>query len=557
MVFILSADNEGEGGILALTALLGFNKNKDIVKKGLKFVPVGLFGAALLFGDGVITPAISVLSAVEGLTVAAPHFEPFVIPLTLVIIIILFMAQHFGTGKLGTFFGPIVLLWFFTIGALGVHGVWKNTDVLFAFNPMYAVDFFIQNGREGFFVLSSVFLVVTGGEALYADLGHFGKIPIRLIWFALVLPSLLLNYLGQGALLLTQPEAATNPFFLLAPPELVLPLTGIATAATVIASQALISGVFSLTRQAVQLGYLPRLNIVHTSHREMGQIYVPSVNWALMVGVLWLVIEFKSSSELASAYGAAIILTMAITTFLATAVAWYIWKWPWYKTVPFIAVFLALDVVFIISSAPKVPDGGWVALAMGGVVYLLMTTWSTGRKILREHLKKRSQSVDEFLQRIKAHPPTRVPGTAIYMSGDPWGIPLPLLHNLKHNKVMHERIAILTITTAAIPVTKKTEFLNIEKLAPNFYRIVAKYGFTEAPKITEILDYCKTIGIDFSLEDTTFFLGRETILASGHPGMAIWREKLFAVMSRNAQRPTNYYGISSDQVIEVGIQVEI
>lgn len=557
MIFILSADNEGEGGILALTALLGFNKNKEITKKGLMFVPLGLFGAALLFGDGIITPAISVLSAVEGLKIATPVFDPYVIPITFVVIIGLFMFQHFGTGRIGAFFGPIVSLWFFTIGALGVHGIWKNPDVLSAFNPMYAYDFIKINGVEGFFVLSSVFLVVTGAEALYADLGHFGKSPIRFVWFALVFPALLLNYLGQGALLMTQPEASANPFFLLAPPKMVIPLAILATAATVIASQALISGIFSLTRQAVQLGYLPRLNIIHTSHREIGQIYVPAVNWALMVGVLWLVFEFKSSAELAAAYGVAIIATMAITTCLAAAVAWHVWKWPWYKTAPFLFIFLALDFLFLTSSIAKIPDGGWIPLVMGGLVYLVMTTWSTGRKILREHLKKRSQSVDEFIQKIKANPPTRVPGTAIYMSGDPWGIPLPLLHNLKHNKVMHERIAILTITTAAIPVTKKSEFLNIEKLAPNFYRIVAKYGFTEAPKITEIMESCKTIGIDFSLDDSTFFLGRETILASGHPGMAIWREKLFAVMSRNAQRPTNYYGISSDQVIEVGIQVEI
>lgn len=556
MLFILEADNRGEGGILALMALATMSGRTSKLNRAILF-PAGLFGAALLFGDGMITPAISVLSAVEGLRVAAPVFEHVVTPLTVSILVLLFLVQKHGTGRIGSFFGPIIAIWFLALAILGVGGIFQNPAVLWAVNPVYAFHFLSGNGMQAFLVLGAVILVVTGAEALYADMGHFGRKPIRLVWFYFVMPALVLNYFGQGALLLSRPEAAENPFYLLAPNSWQLPLVCLATMASVIASQALISGIFSLAKQAIQLGYMPRLQIVHTSSHEMGQIYVPFLNWALLVGVIWLVMTFHTSSALASAYGIAVTGTMAITTMLAFVVTRRLWRWKLWSAIVFLALFLTMDAIFLVTCLFKFLEGGWVPIAVGLTIFTLMTTWQTGRRILRQHLKSHSMPVEAFLHMINDRPPVRVPGTAIYMSGDPWGVPIPLLHNLKHNKVLHSRIAILTIATREVPHYKKQERVRIETLAPHFYRITALYGFMEMPKIREILEASSAQGLDLNAEQTTFVLGRETILPSAQPGMWLWREKLFAIMSRNAQRPTAYFDIPVNQVIEVGIQVEI
>ena len=562
MMFVLKADNKGEGGILSLMALAvraeGYNTDPDSYsRRRLWLLMLGLFGAALLYGDGVITPAISVLSAVEGLKVVTPVFEPFVVPLTAILITILFFMQKVGTARIGVVFGPIIMLWFFTLAVLGLNGIMSNPTVLHALSPIYAIQFFMNNGLEGFLVLGSVVLVVTGGEALYADMGHFGKKPIRYAWFTIAMPALVLNYFGQGALLLTDPSAITSPFFLLAPKWFLWPLVLLAGCATIIASQALISGVFSLTRQAVQLGFCPRVAIIHTSSREIGQIYIPFVNWALYIGVIWLVVSFKTSSSLAAAYGIAVTGTMVLTTVLAYEVARSIWGWPKYKALSLCLFFLTIDLAFFSTNVIKVTDGGWVPLVIGAVIYLLMTTWKKGRKILAQRLKERSVSLEGFAEQIAQKAPLRVPGSAIYMSGDPWGVPVPLLHNLKHNKVLHERVVILTISTKETPTIDKKERIVIEELAPQFYRVIAYYGYMETPKIKHVLEALRHQGIHFNILETTFVLGRETILPSGDKPMPIWREKLFAIMARNAQRPTAFFKIPPNQVIEVGIQVEI
>lgn len=559
IIFVLRADNKGEGGILSLMALA--TRQEKTTRKKVTLAALGLIGAALLYGDGIITPAISVLSAVEGLKLIAPRFDSYIVPATVFILNFLFMVQRAGTGRIGTFFGPIILVWFAVLGTLGLHGILLHPQILTALNPLHAVQFFIDNGMAGFLVMGSVFLVVTGGEALYADMGHFGKRPIQLSWTFVAGPALMLNYLGQGALLLTQPAAIENPFYLLAPRWLLVPLVILSTMATVIASQALISGVFSITRQAIQLGYWPRVSIIHTSSKEIGQIYIPFMNWALFLGVIWLVLTFKSSANLASAYGIAVTGTMVITTMLAYQVA--VSKWKWKATIAglIFGAFLILDLGFFAANLTKIHHGGWVPLVIGIVMYLLMTTWSKGRTILYHRLKERSISIEEFCQKILRDPPLRVSGTAIYMAGDPWGVPAPLLHNLKHNKVLHERVAILTILTKEIPVVNKKERVEIQEIIPNFYRILVKYGFMEMPKMKHILESCRQQDIHFHVNDTTFVLGRETILPTknqvGVPSMSLWRERLFAIMSKNAQRPTTFFKIPPNQVIEVGIQVEI
>lgn len=558
MMIVLKADNKGEGGILSLMALAMRTGAEGMsAKRRWALIVFGLFGAALLYGDGVITPAISILSAVEGLKVVTPIFEPFVIPVTVTIVVTLFLFQYFGTGRIGVVFGPIIMLWFGTIAFFGVQSIIENPSVLEAFNPYWAINFFISNGLMGFWILGSVVLVVTGGEALYADMGHFGKRPIRYAWFLIALPCLVLNYFGQGALLLRNPEAISNPFFLMAPKESLWFLVGLATAASVIASQALISGIYSMSRQAVQLGYCPRLAIVHTSSREIGQIYIPAINWALMFGVIWLVVSFKDSSSLAGAYGIAVTGTMVITTLLAYEVARRRWNWSRAKSLSIFSVILILDLAFFTTNIVKVGHGGWVPLVIGAGVFLLMSTWQKGRKILAERLKARSIPLDEFIRGMLTSPPQRVAGSAIYMSGDPWGVPVPLLHNLKHNKVLHSQIAILTIKTQEVPYIKKENRVAIEEMAPHFYRIIASYGFMETPKIKHILEACRENDISFPIQETTFVLGRETILATGDPTLSIWREKLFAFMARNAERPTAFFKIPPNQVIEVGIQVEI
>lgn len=564
MVFVMRADNKGEGGILSLMALaVRSQSNKDLTHRRWFMTILGLFGAALLYGDGIITPAVSVLSAMEGLALVAPKFESFVIPLTIFVMNALFLMQKYGTGRIGVIFGPILLLWFASLAALGIYGMAENTHIFEALLPHHAVEFFIRNGWHGFIVLGSVFLVVTGGEALYADMGHFGKRPIRLAWFTVALPALTLNYFGQGALLLNNPEAISNPFYLLAPKWALLPMVILATMATVIASQALISGVFSITRQAIQLGFCPRISIVHTSSQEIGQIYVPAVNWALFAGVIWLVLTFKTSSNLAAAYGIAVTGTMVITTILAYEVARQKWHWSLLKASSIFGSFLIMDLAFFGANIRKITHGGWVPLIIGAVIYILMTTWQKGRQVLFRRLKERSMPIEEFCLKILREPPLRAPGTAIYMTGDPWGVPVPLLHNLKHNKVLHQRVAILTIQTREVPFVNKKDRISIQEVMPNMYRILVYYGFMEIPKMKHILEACRQKDINFNVNDTTFVLGRETIIAEKGPnkpdeqGMSHWRERLFAVMSKNAQRPTAFFRIPPNQVIEVGIQVEI
>lgn len=560
VALVLRADNKGEGGILSLMALTMRSMSLEGEKKQslrFMFLFLGVFGAALLYGDGVITPAITVVSAVEGLKYITPVFEPYVIPIAIFIINAIFLVQRFGTGLIGGVFGPIIVIWFLVLGAFGIRGIMMNPDVLFAINPQYAVQFFIENGSHAFVVMASVVLVITGGEALYADMGHFGRSPIRMGWFTLAMPGLLLNYFGQGALVLSDPETISNPFYLLAPKGFLIPLVVLSTMASVIASQALISGAFSITRQAIQLGLIPRLTIIHTSRSEVGQIYVPFVNWALFIGVVWFVMTFKSSSQMAGAYGIAVTGTMIITTFFALFVARYKWKWSLLKAGLIFVPFLLLDVGFFSANLTKVNDGGWVPLALGGVLFTLMLTWQKGRKILYKKLKERSVSVEDFCQTLLKSPPIRISGTAVYMAGDPWGVPVPLLHNLKHNKVLHERVAILTIKTLDVPTVAKEKRVEIQEIIPNLFRIIVKYGFMEIPKMRHILDACREKDLHFKVNETTFVLGRETILPSSNPSMPLWQEKIFALMSRNAQRPTAFFRIPPNQVIEVGIQVEI
>lgn len=556
ILYIMRADNKGEGGILALIALVSPHRQRRISDRVRYAIPIGIFGAALLIGDGMITPAISVLSAVEGLEVATPLFGPYVIPLTVAILFGLFYLQKQGTAKIGSVFGPVMVIWFSVLAILGVNSILKAPEVLSAVNPAYAVQFFLENGRQAFWVLGSVVLAVTGGEALYADMGHLGRRPIKYAWFCAVLPALLMNYFGQGALLLLNPEVE-NPFFQLAPSWGTIPLVMLSTAATVIASQALISGVFSLTRQAIQLGYIPRMSIVHTSKDEIGQIYIPVVNWTLLISTVWLVLTFRSSSNLASAYGLAVTGTMVTTTILAYFVARRNWGWSRPLALSVTSLFLAFDLSFFSANLPKIPDGGWFPLVIGVVMYFLMSTWQRGRAIVAARMKRNALPVDQFVRDVERQNPFRVPGIAVFMTSDPDSTPAALLHNLKHNKILHERLAILSITTTDEPYVRSKDRTHFDTVSSNVHRIVASYGFMQTPNIFEILESARKQGFTFNFEDITFFLGRETILPSSHPGMAIWRERIFAFMLRNAQRATAFFQIPPDQVIEVGMQVEI
>ncbi|RYZ72217.1 MAG: potassium transporter Kup, partial [Proteobacteria bacterium] len=518
MMFVLRADNRGEGGILALTAL-AIPKSIRLSTFGL--LGLGIFGAALLYGDGVITPAMSVLSAVEGLNLAAPVFSPYVIPISIVILITLFAFQKHGTAKIGAVFGPIMCVWFGTLAALGVYGIIGDPSVLRAVNPYYAVDFFLHHKLEAYYVMGSLFLVVTGGESLYADMGHFGKSPIRMAWFWVVLPALLLNYFGQGALLLHNPSAAANPFYLLAPTWMLVPLVCLATMAAVIASQALISGVFSLTRQAIQLGLCPRLQIVHTSSKEIGQIYLPAVNWALLVGTVWLVIQFGSSSNLAAAYGISVSLTMLITTLLLFVVSRRVWKQNLAYATTLAILFFAIDAIFFSANMVKFSQGGYVPIILAIVVYTMMVTWRKGRQILADRLRASTVKLAEFLEVLKVTNPARVPGVAIFMVGDPDTTPPALVHNVKHNKVLHEKVVILTVVTRDMPTVPHAERVKMEKIDERFYRVIAHYGFMDVPDVMEIVQRLHESGMKARSEDLTFFLGRETLIATDRPGMAI------------------------------------
>jgi KUP system potassium uptake protein len=556
LLFVLRADNRGEGGILALMSLIRPHAEGAGGFRWL-IAGLGIFGAALLYGDGVLTPAISVLAAIEGLTVAAPVLGKFVLPITIAILIGLFAFQKHGTGRVGAIFGPVTFLWFATLASLGVWHMVQGPSVTGAMNPVHAVDFFVRNRWHGFITLGSVFLVVTGGEALYADLGHFGKRPIRLAWFVIVLPALLINYFGQGALLLRDPTTAPNLFYAMAPSWGLYPLVGIATAATVIASQAVISGVFSLTRQAVQLGYTPRLEISHTSAREIGQIYIPIVNWALMVGCIALVVGFRSSSNLAAAYGVAVTTTMVITTVLLFVVARELWGWKLGPALVFAVFFLAIDLAFFGANIIKVAQGGWFPLLVAAAIFLVMTTWRRGRRILMDRILEEAMSDDTFVSSLLRRPPPRVTGTAVFMDRTVEGIPLPLLHNLKHNKVLHEKVVLLTIVTEEIPYVPDEEQIAVKDLGQGIYRIIARHGFMEYVDVPEMLGTVDVPGVSFDSDHTTFFLGRETLIATERPGMAIWRERLFAWMTRNAQGAALFFRLPPNRVVELGAQIEL
>jgi KUP system potassium uptake protein len=557
LAFVMRADNCGEGGMIALTALVTPDSARARLRRRRLLVLVGLFGASLLYGDSMITPAISVLSAVEGLEMATPIFAPYVVPITVVILIALFAVQSRGTARIGAVFGPVMFLWFTVLGVLGAVQVVQHPGVIAAVNPAHGVRFFAHNGWHGFLVLGSVFLVVTGGEALYADMGHFGARPIRLSWYFFVLPALLLNYFGQGALVLLDPAAAEHPFFRLAPAWALLPLVGLTTLATVIASQAVISGAFSLTRQAVQLGYLPRMDIEHTSETEGGQIYIPGLNWVLMIACIGLVLGFRTSSRLAAAYGVAVTTDMVFTSILFAVVARDRWKWSLPAVVAMAGGFLVVDLGFWGASLLKIPSGGWFPLLVAGAVFTVMTTWNSGRGLLASRLAERSMTVEELLERMRDPAIARVEGTAVYLGRHDAGVPPALLHNLRYNKVVHSRVVLLSMRTDSSSRVAEEERVTLERLAPEFYRVVARHGFAEDPEVPAVLDRLRTMGLDVDAEEATFFLGRETLLATDRPGMAIWRERLFTVLSRNARRATRYFRIPSHRVCELGAEIEL
>jgi len=549
---VMRADNRGEGGILALTSLLPVH---GIAGARGVLLGLGIFGAALLYGDGMITPAITVLGALEGLRVVTPFFDPYVVPISAGIILAIFAIQKNGTHRVGVMFGPVMVLWFTALAALGLPWILAEPAVLGAVDPRHAASFFLTNGFHGFAVLGAVVLVVTGGEALYADMGHFGTRPIRLAWFALVLPALLVNYFGQGALLLTDSEAARQPFFLLAPAWALLPLVGLATAAAIIASQALISGVFSLTHQAVQLGYSPRLDIDHTSSQQRGQIYVPQANWALMIGTLVIVLNFQSSSALAAAYGIAVTLTMVITTILLYVVAVERWRWPRWAAIAGTAVFLGIDLAFFGANLLKLFDGGWLPIVIGVVLFTLMTTWKKGRQILAERVVARAIPLEEFMATLD--PATiRVPGTAVFMTAQAHGTPPALLHNLRHNKVLHERVVVLTVKTTNTPHEPPSERLAVEPLGQEVYNVTLRYGFMDEPHVPEALALVGDHGLPIDPDTCTFFLGRETVIVTRTARMPVWRERLFVVMARNAVRATAFFRLPPERVVELGAQVE-
>ena len=547
VVFLMRADNRGEGGILSLLALTGARTGRRYAQM---VVALGLLGAALLYGDGVITPAISVLSAVEGLVVASPALEYLVVPVTIAILIGLFAVQRYGSGRVGRLFGPILALWFGAIAILGAIAIRRDPSILGAVNPAHAIGYFATHGFHGIPILGAVVLCLTGGEALYADMGHFGARPIRVAWFALVLPALILSYLGQGAVLLDHPAASVRPFYAAAPTALLYPLVVLATAATVIASQALITAVFSLTRQAVQLGYWPRTRVIHTSAQEQGQVYVPSFNWAVMVATVAIVLGFRSSSALAAAFGLAVSGTMAITTVLFTIVARQQWHWRWPVIGIFVAVFVTIDLGFLVANVFKIKDGGWLPLVIGSGLLLLMQVWAYGRNLLRRRLEARMFAVEEFLDSFGLDPPVRVSGTAIFLTGNVGGAPLSLLHYLKHAKSLHERVLLLSMVTEDVPHVPNAERLEVTQLRHGFWQVIGRYGFMESPDVPRLLQLARDRGLE--ADGATFFLGRESVVACRG-----WRERLFSVMHHNSRPAAEFFGIPPNQVLEVGAQVEL
>jgi KUP system potassium uptake protein len=559
LTFVLRADNRGEGGTLALAALIQPQRSVGPLKGAtFVFVMLALFGTSLLYGEGMITPGITVLGAVEGLEVATSAFGGYVVPSTVAILVGLFLVQKRGTNKIGAIFGPAMLIWFVAIGFLGARAIFTHPSVLDAVNPIHAVRFFLDHGLHGFLVLGSVVLAITGGEALYADMGHFGRRPIRFAWFTVAMPALLLNYFGQGAALLEGGAAvARNPFYALAPGWQTYPLVAIATLAAVIASQALISGAFSLTQQAVQLGYWPRVRIIHTSGEAAGQIYIPEINWILMVACIALVLGFRSSSGLAAAYGISVTGTMSITSVLFFVVATRNWGWKPWTAGALVAVFLTIDLSFLVANLNKIEHGGWFPLAIGTTVFTVMTTWRRGRAELAKWLSSATMPADLFLADIAETKPHRVPGTAVFMTSLASGIPPVLLHHLKHTKVLHQHIVLLSISTEGVPIVGGKDRVEVESLGQGFHRVTAHYGFMQSPNVMKLLRRAQLAGLPIDPATASFFLGRETLLTTGQSPMARWRKKLFAFLARNARTATAYFGLPPNRVVELGTQVEL
>jgi len=556
VLFVLRADNQGEGGIMALTALAR-RAAAPYPRLSRVLVLLGLFGAALFYGDSMITPAISVLSAVEGLQLAFDGIGHWVVPIAVVVLVALFLIQKHGTARIGILFGPVMVLWFSVLGALGVYGIVQRPEVLLAMNPAWAVQFFVVHPGIGVAILGAVVLALTGAEALYADMGHFGRKPIARAWILLVLPGLVLNYFGQGALILGNPEAVRNPFYLLAPNWALLPMVGLATLATIIASQAVISGAFSLTRQAIQLGYVPRMFIQHTSSQEQGQVYIGTVNWALMVGVVLLVIGFESSGALAAAYGVAVTGTMLITTLLSAAVVLLLWKTPRWLAVPLLLGFLLVDSLYFAANAPKIFQGGAFPVIAGIALFILMTTWKRGRKIIVERLDESALPLPLFISSIRSQPPHRVQGTAVFLTARADAVPHALLHNLLHNQVLHERVVLLTVVSQDRPRVPVAERFEVQDFGDGFYRVNLNFGFIEEPDVPAALQLCHVPALDFSPMGTTYFLSRETVIPTKRIGMARWREGLFAFLLKNANSNLKYFNLPLNRVIELGTQVEM
>ncbi|WP_435304178.1 MULTISPECIES: potassium transporter Kup [Pseudomonas] len=556
MMFVLRADNQGEGGIMALTALARRAAAGRARLRGF-LVVCGLIGAALFYGDSMITPAISVLSAIEGLGLAFDGIDHWVVPLSLVVLVALFIIQRHGTARIGILFGPIMVTWFLVLGALGVYGISQHPEVLHAVNPVWAVRFFVVHPGMGVAILGAVVLALTGAEALYADMGHFGRKPIARAWFILVLPALVLNYFGQGALLLGDPEAARNPFYLLAPGWALIPLVGLSTMATVIASQAVISGAFSLTRQAIQLGYIPRMYIQHTSSAEQGQIYIGAVNWSLMVGVVLLVLGFESSGALASAYGVAVTGTMLMTTILVSAVMLLLWKWPPLLAVPVLLGFLLVDGLYFAANVPKIIQGGAFPVIAGIALFVLMTTWKRGKQLLVDRLDEGALPLPIFISSIRVQPPHRVQGTAVFLTARSDAVPHALLHNLLHNQVLHEQVVLLTVVYEDIPRVPPQRRFEVDAYGEGFFRVILHFGFTDEPDVPQALKLCHLDDLDFSPMRTTYFLSRETVIASKLEGMARWRELLFAFLLKNANGNLRFFNLPVNRVIELGTQVEM
>ena len=556
VMFILRADNHGEGGIFALLGLVSGDRKDFSPRLRASAVFAGILGAGLLYGDGIITPAISVLSAVEGLEVATKAATPVVLPITCVVLLLLFLFQHRGTADIGKIFGPIMVAWFGTIAALGIAYILREPHILLAINPFYAYRFFLENHLHAFVVFGSVVLCLTGGEALYADLGHFGRKAIRLSWMGMAFPALLLNYFGQGALLLGSPHLSGNPFYGLVPRDLLYPMVGLSTIATVIASQALISGVFSLTQQAIELGFCPRLSIVHTSQEIRGQIYMPGVNYALMVACLGVVVGFRESSGLAGAYGIAVTGTMTITSVLFFLVITHAWGWPRWKSIPLVGIFLLFDLAYFGANLLKVIDGGWFTLAAAALLTIVMTTWRKGRAEVIQRIGARLP-LDLFLSDLAKHKIPRVPGTAVFMSLAPKATSPVLLHHLKHNKLLHEEVILLSILSANVPVVAGKDRVKMEYVGQGFYRVVARNGYMQRPRVPEILNMARNYGLPFNESETTYFLGRVTVFPTGDSKMSHWRKALFAFLTRNSGSPAGYFGLPANQVVELGAQIQL